>query len=59
MTLPKLRREFDSLYLLIVSIYVLDPFEAAITGVSVLLFFLCYIAFSILIFFVDFILKKR
>jgi hypothetical protein len=43
----------------IVSIYVLDPLEAAMTGVSVFLFFIIYIIFSVIIFVVDFILKKR
>jgi hypothetical protein len=38
---------------------VLDPLEAAMTGVSVILFFLGYLLLNLIIIVVDFIRKKR
>jgi hypothetical protein len=38
---------------------VLDPLEAAMTGVLVILFFLGYLLLNLIIFVVDFIRKKR
>jgi hypothetical protein len=37
----------------------LDALEAAMTGVSVILFFLGYLLLNLIIFVVDFIIKKR